>query len=138
MKIDIEHMGDVQFSITTRGHVIYSDQPEDNNGYDEGMTPPEIFVGALGACAAFYAVAYLKRKGLPHEGTRVEAYAEKLQQPSRLGDLVLRVFTPSALSEEEGRGVHESVAKCILHNTLMHPPVIRTEIVPSVAALEAV
>jgi len=52
MKVDVQHMGDVQFSVATRGHVIYSDQPEDNGGYDEGMTPPEMFLGALGACAA--------------------------------------------------------------------------------------
>ncbi|HEY0162528.1 MAG TPA: OsmC family protein [Edaphobacter sp.] len=128
MKIEIQHLGDVQFSVSTRGHIIYSDQPEDNGGYDEGMTPPEMFLGALGACAAFYAVAYLKRKGLPYEGTRVEAHADKLKNPARLGEMVLRVLTPSELNEEDQRGVDESVAKCILHNTLTHPPVIKTEI----------
>lgn len=128
MKLEIQHLGDVQFSIGTRGHVVYTDQPEDNGGYDEGMTPPELFLGALGACAAFYAVAYLERSGLPHEGTRVEAHAEKLKNPARLGELVLNVITPSPVSDEHRRGLDQAVAKCILHNTLTHPPAIRTEI----------
>jgi putative redox protein len=128
MQLEIEHMGDVQFSITTRGHTIYTDQPEDNGGFDEGMTPPEMFLGALGACAAFYAVAYLKRHNLPLAGTRVTAEAVKLKAPARLGEMVLRVAVPAGLTEEQQRGVEASVAKCILHNTLHHPPEIRTEI----------
>jgi putative redox protein len=128
MKIEIEHIGDQQYTIATRGHVIYSDQPEDNGGYDEAMTPPEIFLGALGACAAFYAIAYLKRAGLPYEGTRVEATAEKLKNPARLGEMVLQVTTPAELTDEHRRGVDASVAKCILHNTLTHPPSISTAV----------
>ena len=134
MKIEIKHMGDVQFSIGTRGHTVYSDQPEENGGYDEAMTPPELFLGALGACAAFYAVAYLKRSGLPFEGTRVTAHAEKLKNPARLGELVLEVFTPGELSDEQRKDLDASVAKCILHNTLTHPPAIRTRILPHASA----
>jgi putative redox protein len=137
MNVDVKHMGDVQFSVTTRGHVIYSDQPEDNGGYDEGMTPPEMFLGALGACAAYYAVAYLKRHNLPYEGTLVEAHAEKLKNPARLGEFVLRVTTPTTLSEEHRKGVDASVDKCILHNTLTHPPTLRTEIVDGIAVAAA-
>lgn len=129
MNVNVRHLGEVQFSVGTRGHEVYSDQPEDNGGYDEGMTPPEMFLGALGACAAYYAVAYLKRHNLPYEGTTVDAHAEKLKNPARLGDFVLRVTTPTALSEEHRKGVDASVGKCILHNTLTHPPSLRTEIV---------
>jgi len=129
MKIEIEHIGDVQFAIKTRGHVLYSDQPEDNNGYDEAMTPPEIFLGALGACAAYYAVDYLKRNKLPFENTRVAVLAEKLKNPARLGEIVLRVATPEPLNEAHRKGIDAAVAKCILHNTLTHPPTIHTELV---------
>lgn len=128
MKVEVEHLGDVQFSIGTRGHVIYTDQPEENGGYDEAMTPPELFLGGLGACAAYYAVDYLKRKGLQHEGTKVEAYAEKLKNPSRLGLVTLHVLPPAELRAEDRAGIEKAVTKCILHNTLTHPPEIRTEI----------
>jgi putative redox protein len=128
MKIEIQHLGDVQFSIATRGHVIYTDQPEDNKGYDEAMTPPEIFLGALGACAAYYAVDYLKRHKLPFESTHVTAHAGKLKNPARLGEITMHVSTPAQLSDEHRRGVEAAVTKCILHNTLTHPPEIRTTV----------
>lgn len=126
MKIEIQHMGDVQFSIATRGHVLYSDQPEDNHGYDEAMTPPEIFLGALGACAAYYAVDYLKRHKLPLEGTHVTAHADKVKNPARLGEITMHVTTPQPLTEAHRKGVEAAVAKCILHNTLTHAPMLRT------------
>jgi len=122
MRVDTKHMGDVQFCMSTRGHEMYSDQPESNHGYDEAMTPPEIFLGALGACAAYYAVEYLKRNKLPYEGTRVETSAEKEKNPARLGEITFRVVTPSGLSAEHAKGVEAAVDRCILHNTLTHPP----------------
>ncbi|WP_263410774.1 OsmC family protein [Terriglobus tenax] len=135
MKITVDHMGDVQFSMKTRTHTIYTDQPTDNNGWDEAMTPPELFLSAIGSCAAFYAVAYLKKKGLPFEGTQVEIHAEKLTAPTRLGEMRIVVHTPSELSEEHKAGVDDSVHRCILHNTLTHPPEIKVEIGEPLPAL---
>lgn len=128
MKVTVNHIGDVQFSMQTRTHTIYTDQPTDNGGWDEAMTPPEIFLSAIGSCAAFYAVAYLKRKGLPYEGTRVEISAEKLTAPARLGEMKIVVHPPEELTEEHKAGVDDSVHRCILHNTLMHPPEVKVEV----------
>jgi hypothetical protein len=41
MEVTVQHLGAVQFEIKARQHIIISDQPEENFGYDEGMTPPE-------------------------------------------------------------------------------------------------
>ncbi|MES2390611.1 MAG: OsmC family protein [Acidobacteriota bacterium] len=134
MKIDVKHLGDVQFSIATGRHEICCDQPSDNGGDDDGMTPPELFLGALGACAAYYAVAHLKRHNLPHEGTTVQASSGKLTNPARLGEIVLRVSAPVTLTSEQQNALERSVTRCILHNTLTHPPAIRTEIAASPSA----
>jgi len=125
MKVEVTHIGDVQFSMKTRSHTIYTDQPQENGGWDEAMTPPELFLSSIGSCAAFYAVAYLKKKGLPFEGTVVEIAAEKLTSPARLGEIEIAVKTPSELSPEHRAGVDDSVHRCILHNTLMQPPKIK-------------
>jgi len=71
LEVTVEHLGAVQFEMKTRGHVVISDQPEENGGFDEGMTPPELMLASLGSCAGFYAVDYLKRNKLSLEGTRV-------------------------------------------------------------------
>ena len=61
MEVTIEHLGAVQFEIRARHHVVACDQPLENGGFDEGMTPPEFMLASLGSCAGFYAAAYLKK-----------------------------------------------------------------------------
>jgi len=128
LEITVEHLGAVQFEIKARGHKIVSDQPEKDGGFDEGMTPPELMLASLGSCAGYYAADYLKRKGLAVEGTRVRVTAEKAKNPARLDDFKIEVTVPAELSEEHVKGVEEAVHRCLIHNTLMHPPKIELEV----------
>lgn len=122
MEVTVEHLGAVQFEIKAREHMIASDQPKENGGFDEGMTPPEIFLGALGACAAYYAAEYLRQKGLATEGTRVKITAEKASNPARVDNIHIEVELPLACEERDRTGVDRAVHRCLLHNTLMNPP----------------
>jgi putative redox protein len=54
MKVTVEHSGSVQFEISARGHRIVNDQPVAAGGFDEGMTPPELLLASLGACAGYF------------------------------------------------------------------------------------
>jgi uncharacterized OsmC-like protein len=92
------------------------------------MTPPEILLASLGACAGFYAADYLKRQKLAVEGTRVRVTAEKAKNPARLDNFKIEVDIPAGLSEEQVKGVEEAVHRCLIHNTLMHPPAIALEV----------
>ncbi len=143
MELIIEHLGAVQFEISTRGHKIVCDQPTENGGYDEGMTPPEFLLASLGSCAAFYAVDYLKRNKLLVEGTKVVINAEKVkpsaqpgEKPSgvRIDDFHIEVKVPRELTPEQVKGMEDAVHRCLVHNTLLHPPKIGIEIRSSVTA----
>src|SRR5450759_4436989 len=78
MELTVNYLGDVQFEAETRGHKIVCDQPLDNGGADEGMTPPEFLLASLATCAGFYAVQYLNARKLPSEGLKVKVTAEKV------------------------------------------------------------
>jgi uncharacterized OsmC-like protein len=128
LEVTVEHLGAVQFEVKTRGHSVVSDQPVDSGGFDEGMTPPELMLASLGSCAGFYAADYLKRQKLAVEGTRVRVTAEKAKNPARLDNFRIEVDVPAGLSEEHLRGVEEAVHRCLIHNTLTHPPKIELEV----------
>ncbi len=134
--VNVENLGDVQFQVQARQHKVVSDQPLDNGGYDEGMTPPELFLAGLGSCAGFYAAAYLKKKKLATEGTRVRVIADKVLNPARLDNFRIEVEVPLALSEEHRKGIEEAVHRCLIHNTLLHPP--KVEIAIQMPALTGV
>lgn len=133
MEVTVDHLGAVQFEIHARQHTISCDQPLENGGYDEGMTPPELLLASLGSCAGFYAAQYLRKYKLATEGTRVRVTAEKAKDPARVDNFCIEIETPLELSEQHRAGVERAVHHCLIHNTLLHPPQIKIEIKQAVA-----
>jgi len=128
MEVIVEHLGSVQFEIKARQHTIACDQPPENGGFDEGMTPPELLLAALGSCAGFYVAQYMRKHKLPGEGMLVHVSAEKLKNPARMDDFHIEVQMPLELDAEHRNGVELAVHHCLIHNTLLHPPQIAVEV----------
>lgn len=137
MEVTIEHLGAVQFEIKARQHAIVCDQPTENGGHDEGMTPPELLLASLGSCAAFYAAQYLRKFKLATEGTRVRVTAEKVKDPARVENFRIEIESPIELTEQHRTGVEKAVHHCLIHNTLLHPPQMTIEIKQAVMATKA-
>lgn len=127
--VKIKQMQGVRFAVEARNHTVICDQPLDNGGEDQGMTPPEFLLASLGSCAAFYAAQYLKTRGLAEAGVEVTVTADKLKQPARLGVFQIDVNCPISLSEEQRQGLTNSVHKCLIHNTLLTPPQIAINLI---------
>lgn len=128
MEIQVEHLGGVQFEIKARQHTIASDQPIGNGGFDEGMTPPELFLASIGSCVGFYAAQYLRKHKLATEGTIVRVTADKAADPARLDNFRIALEIPGELSQRDLEGIEEAARHCLIHNTLLHPPKISIEV----------
>ena len=134
MEINVEHLGSLQFQIKTRGHSIVSDQPVEHGGYDEGMTPPELFLASLGSCAGYYAAQYLRKHKLAAEGTVVRVTCDKVKEPvPRMDNFAIDIQVPVELSAKDRQGLHEAVEHCLVHNTLLHSPKISIQVESPVA-----
>lgn len=134
IEVSVKHQGQVKFEIETRGHKLISDQPHEGGGNDEGMTPPEIFLGALASCAAYYAVAYLKKKNLERPGVHVRVRCEKAGPPAHLDGFLIEVDVPGPLSDADRTGIHDSVHRCLIHQTMLRTPTMEIEINTPVSA----
>jgi putative redox protein len=125
MEVTVEHLGAVQFEIKARQHTIACDQPPENGGYDEGMTPPELLLASL----ASYAAQYLRKFKLATEGTHVRVAADKVKEPvPRMENFRIEIETPVDLSDQHRAGVERAIHHCLIHNTLLHPPQISIDI----------
>jgi putative redox protein len=123
MESNVEHLGSLQFQIKTRGHSIVSDQPFDQGGYDEGMTPPELLLASLGSCVGFYASQYLRKRKLSIEGTRVRVTCDQAKDPvAGMDNFKILAEVPVELSQEHRKGVYEAVEHCLVKNALLHAP----------------
>ena len=128
MEVKVTHIDRVKFLIKTESNSIVCDQPTENGGDDEGMTPPELLLASLGSCAAFYALQYLKSRSLAENGVEVTVTAEKLKLPARVGNFCILVRCPVHLTTDQVEALTRSVHHCLIHNTLLSPPEIRLEL----------
>ena len=129
MEVIIQHLGDVRFEASARGHRVLCDQPAENGGSDTGMTPPEFLLASLGTCAGFYAAQYLKARSLHVEGLNVRVTANKATAPARLTQFRIEVNAPGLESHYEA-GILRAVKTCLIHNTLLNTPPIETVVNP--------
>jgi putative redox protein len=127
MTVNVRYLENVKFEAEARGHKLVCDQPLDNGGADEGMTPPEMTLASLGTCAGFYAAQYLRTRSLPTAGLAVRVDAEKAKNPARLGQFHILVELPE-IDERHREGVMRAVKSCLIHNTLLHAPEISIEL----------
>lgn len=82
----------------------------------------------------FYAVDYLKRSQILRDGVKVRVTAEKVKGPFRVDNFKIEVEVPGAIEEKHLKGLDDAVHRCLIHNTLLHPPKIELVIKAPVAA----
>ena len=124
MESTIRFLDGVRFEAEARGHKVLCDQPAENGGEDTGMTPPEFLLAALGTCAGYYAVQYLKTRRLASAGLTVKVEAGKATQPARMDQFRIVIDVPGLEDERHRDGVIRAAKNCLIHNTMLHTPAI--------------
>lgn len=132
MEVRIRHRRGKQSEAFARFHRLICDQPFDEGGEDNGMTPPELMLSALGCCAMYYASEYLRARHLPLDNIELRVSATKGGQPARLTQVGIELYAPN-LGPRSREGLLRSVETCLLHRTLIDPPKISVSVMASSA-----
>ena len=117
--IVVERLAAEAFRIETRGHILFTDEPE-SGVY--GPTPTELLVASLAACVAHHAARALGRDAT-HAPLRVRCrWSMSEEPPWRVRSVDLTVEPPAGLSAERLAAVEQAVGHCTVQNTLLAPP----------------
>ncbi|TAK09258.1 MAG: OsmC family peroxiredoxin [Candidatus Manganitrophaceae bacterium] len=114
----------VQMAVEVRGHRLIVDQPKEDGGDDQGITPVEMFVASLGACIGYFAVRFCQRRNLPTAGLAVKVAWDYAEQPHRVGSLTVQVSLPPGFPAEMQERLQKVVEGCTIHQSLTHSPPI--------------
>ena len=135
MNVYVRCLGGTKFEATARNHQVLSDQPFDNDGTDTAMTPPELFLSSLGACAAYYAEEYLRVRALPDEELEIRISALKGEDPARIASIQVDVIAPG-LTQRHRDGLLRAIDACLITNTLHIPPHVDVRVLACSTAVE--
>jgi putative redox protein len=134
MKAVIASAGGVASSVQIGSHTLLFDQPGSvPGGEDRGPSPLDVLAATVGACAHYFAAAFLEVRKLSPQGLRVEVDAIKVREPSpRFGKLSIHVVLPVGVPEHYLPQIERAVRNCPAYGTLVHSPEVELSIAKAI------
>jgi len=124
VKVRIESAGGVASRVQLGTHELVFDQPSSvPGGRDLGPSPLDVMAATIGACAHYFAAAFLSARKLSTEGLEVDVEADKVRDPSpRYGRISIRVRLPPSVPAQHLPSIERVVRGCPAYGTLLHTP----------------
>lgn len=108
------------------GHFIYSDEPADVGGTDEGMPPAALLLASLGSCTAITIRMYADRKGFNLDHIKIELAICKEEEITRETTISRKIEFTGDLTADERKRLLVIADKCPIHKMLSNPIIIET------------
>jgi putative redox protein len=121
--------------ITAGDHTIVADEPKEAGGTDEGPSPYELLLAALGACTAMTLKMYVERKKLPVTDVEVLLSFDRIHiddcescvKEERLNEQEVQhisrlIYVTGDVTEEQKERLLYIAGRCPVHITLHSNP----------------
>ena len=114
--------------VATPNHMFIADEPKSIGGNDDGPTPYDLLMAALGTCTSMTIKMYAERKAIPLERVRIELehsrdHAQDCASDVEGADLKIEVIDRAIelvgdLTDEQRARLMEIADRCPVHRTL--------------------
>jgi uncharacterized OsmC-like protein len=117
----------LRFSVRLRDHVMTTDMSVGEGGRDGGPSPVEYLGVASGACLATMVQAYCDARGYVDGDVSVSLTLELVENPNRVGAIVLDVELPKDVPEEDREKLKKMALRMPVPATLRDGPRVDIE-----------
>ena len=116
-------------AVKIRGHEIVTDMSAKEGGADEGPSPVELVVAAIGSCIATMVHRYCESHGYKDGEVAVSLTYELADNPKRIAAITIDLELPRDVPESRHVAIRRVAELCPVHQSLHQPPRLDLEIV---------
>ena len=98
------------------------------------MSPFDLFLASLAACAGFYALRFCQERGLSTNDLSVTLDASRSLDGKRLEKVRIQVDTPSDFPDKYRQAIVRAVDHCAVKKAIIDPPAFDIEVFAAVAS----
>lgn len=119
-----QYVGQKKVALThvDSGTSITTAAPADNQGDGSSFSPTDLFTSSLGACMLTIIGIIAEREQVSLEGSYFRVEKIMNQSPRRVGEIILDLHLPNALSVEQRKKYEQAAKTCPVHHSL-HPDI---------------
>jgi putative redox protein len=120
VEILIEYEGDLHCKALhgPSRNQLQTDAPVDNQGKGESFSPTDLLATALGTCMLTTMGIYARRHNIDLKGTTVRVEKHMIDNPRRIGKLVVDFNMPSKFNDKERQALENAALTCPVHKSL--------------------
>ena len=107
------------FESKLRDHSVIVDVPAGMDGKDRGPTPRERFIASLGSWVGAFVAQYCGRSGIDASDMTIDVTFDKVENPTRLSNLKIRVEMPHGQCADREKAIHRVAEHCPVHETIL-------------------
>lgn len=125
VEIKLSYKGDLRCQAVhgPSGQMITTDAPKDNHGKGESFSPTDLLATSLASCMMTIMAIYAQKHDFCLKGMTARIEKHMIENPRKIGKLVLDICIPKDALPNDQRSVIEKVAMtCPVHHSL-HPDI---------------
>lgn len=103
-------------------HRLLTDQPLDNGGGDEAMSPFDLFLASIVSCSGIVALGFLKKRNISTEDLKVRMIPDYDEETNRVNKLRIEIDTPDDFPEKYLGALEKALETCTVKKHLVKPP----------------
>lgn len=114
--------GGKKVEVTYGNHKLLTDQPLDNGGDDEAMSPFDVFLASIIACSGIVALGFIKKRNLSTEDLKIRMIPEYDEDEYMVKKLKIEIDVPNDFPEKYLGALTKALETCTVKKHLVKPP----------------
>lgn len=114
--------GGKKVEVAYGNHKLLTDQPLDNGGDDEAMSPFDVFLASIIACSGIVALGFIKKRNLSTEDLKIRMIPEYDEDEYMVNKLRIEIDVPDDFPEKYLGALTKALETCTVKKHLVKPP----------------